>query len=100
MIHTISLCFSLCRQVNNGPMCASVSKFDSEKDARLVELYRESRDALESIGNSSCVNKRRRQAWHSVANTLNRENRTSFTSDQCKIKIKNFRNTFLIRISS
>ena len=61
-----------------------MSKFDPEKDGRLVELYQDHREKLECIGNTSHQNKRRRSGWKSIAKAINNENRTNFTWEQCK----------------
>ena len=60
-----------------------MSKFDHEKDGRLVELYREHREDLECLGNSSHQNKRRRNAWNHITQAINNENKTNFTWEQC-----------------
>ena len=60
-----------------------MSKFDNEKDGRLVEPYRKHREDLECLGNSSHQNKRR-NAWNHITQAINNENRTNFTCEQCK----------------
>ncbi len=67
--------------------------FDGEKDKRLVELYQEYRQTLEGSGNASETNKKRKAAWETIATTINTENRTKFTSDQCRKRWKNLKST-------
>ena len=66
-----------------------MSKFDTEKDARLVELYRENQEDLECLGNSTQANKKRRLSWEKIARCNNVENRTNFTWGQCKKRWQN-----------
>ena len=68
-----------------------MSKFDNEKDGRLVELYREHREDLECLGNSSHQNKRRRNTWNHITQAINNENRTNFTWEQCKKRWQNIK---------
>lgn len=69
----------------------SSCKFDNEKDGRLVELYRENVEDLECRSNSSHLNKRRRMAWEKITKSLNTENRTNFTWEQCKKRWQNIK---------
>ena len=48
-----------------------MSKFDTEKDGRLVELYQDHREKLECIGTTFHQNKTR-SGWESIAKAINR----------------------------
>ena len=70
-----------------------MSKFNTEKNSRLVELYQDHRKKLKCIGNTSHQNKRRTSGWELIAKAINNENRTHFTWEQCKKRWQNIKST-------
>ena len=67
-----------------------MSKFDTEKDGRLVELYQDHREKLECIATTFHQNKTRRSGWESIAKA-NNENKTNFTWEKCKKKVAKYK---------
>ena len=70
-----------------------MSKFDTEKDGRLVEFYQDHREKLECIGTTFHQNKTRRSGWESIAKAINNENKTNFTWEKCKKRWQNIKST-------